>query len=158
MVAYGKINTRLSPDLTVSAAKPITSRDAAAAESVPASALESEVVDMTSDSGGEEGTRATVASRSNSISTRDAAAADSVSASAPGSGVVDMTTDSGGDEDAWATVASRKRKLNVGGRVAPPLPSSPPIGRLRIVEDPPSKRLIPRKMCLSDSGSDSISD
>ena len=90
-----------------------------------------------------------------SISTRDAAAAESVSASAPESEVVDMTTDSGDDEGTWATVASHKRKLNVGGRVAPPPLISPPIGRLQIVEDSPRQKLIPKKMCLSDSGSDS---
>ena len=66
-----------------------------------------------------------------------------------------MTTDSGDDEGTWATVASRKRKLNVGGRVTPPPLISPPIGRLQIVEDSPRQKLIPKKMCLSDSGSDS---
>ena len=60
-----------------------------------------------------------------SISTRHAAASESVSASAPGSEVIDMTTDSGDQGGTWAIVASRKRKLNVGGRVAPPLLISP---------------------------------
>ncbi len=145
-------------DLTMSVPKVISTRDAAGAESVSSSAPESEVFDMTTDSGDDESTRATVASRSNSISTRDATAAESGSASAPESEVVDMTTDSGDEVGSWATVASRKRKLNVGGRVAPPSLTSPPIGRLQIVEDSPCKKLAPRKMCLSDSGSDSISD
>ena len=95
-----------------------------------------------------------------SISTGSATAAESVPASAPESEVVDMTTDSGYDYEggAWATVACRKRKLNVVGRVATPLLDSPalfPLGRLQIVEISPVGKLIPKKMCLPDSGSDS---
>ena len=141
-------------DLTVSVITP----DAAAAECLPASDSEPEVIYMTTDSGNEGSTQAAVASRRsqpNSIPTTDAAGAGSVSASAPESEAVDMATDSGGEEGSWATVASRKRKINGGGQVAPSLLISPPIGRLRIVEDSPCKKLAPRQRCLSDSGSDS---
>ena len=82
------------------------------------------------------------------------AVAESVPPSTPDSEVIDMTTDSGDEGSTWATVR-RKRKLNFSVHVAPPLYESPPLGRLQIVEASPMGKLIPKKMCLSDSGADS---
>ena len=89
-----------------------------------------------------------------SISGDSDAVAESVPPSTPDSEVIDMTTDSGDEGSTWATVR-RKRKLNFSVHVAPPLYESPPLGRLQIVEASPMGKLIPKKMCLSDSGADS---
>ena len=86
-----------------------------------------------------------------------AAVAESVPPLAPESEVIDMTIDSGDEGSTWATVG-RKRKLNLSVPVAPPLlesPASSPLGRLQIVETSPMGKLIPKKMCLSETGSDS---
>ena len=86
-----------------------------------------------------------------------AAVAESVPPLAPESEVIDMTIDSGDEGSTWAIVG-RKRKLNFSVPVAPPLlesPASSPLGRLQIVETSPVGKLISKKMCLSDIGSDS---
>ena len=74
-----------------------------------------------------------------SILTRDAAAAESVSASAP--------------ESETRLSTQGMRKLNVGGRVAPPLLISPPIGCLHVEDSPqetdPVNRCVGRALISS---------